>query len=124
MKAIQAGSLLLTIILAVPAFAEVKMTSEELERFVKSAVQLHQNDREVSAYLKKVKLTTKLTDQQYDEIRGANPGTRILDAVRQLRESATNMPAPVSTPTQLAVNPTVVAGPPPPDSVEQAKVLA
>ncbi|MEO8025755.1 MAG: hypothetical protein ABI823_04755 [Bryobacteraceae bacterium] len=116
--------LLLLTFAAAAASAQVKMTSDELERFVKSAVQLHQNDREVAKYLGKVKLTTRLTDQQLDEIRGANPSPRILDAVRVLKEASADLPAPVPVPARVSIDRTSVPPPPAPSSEEQAKVLA
>src|SRR5882724_446373 len=119
-------SLLLLIILASAVAAEQeKWTVDQLEKFVKSALQLHQNDREVAAYLKRVKLTERLSDQHIEEIRAFGAPPRIMDAVRQLRDASSSLPepaAPKATAQQFQVQPTALA--PPPDSVEQARVLA
>ena len=119
-------SFLVLLVLAAGAYAQqVKMTVEELERFVKSAVQLHQNDREVAAYLKRVKLSNRLSDHAVEEIASYGTPPRIMDAVRQLRDASTSLPeppAPKPTANQFQVQ--AVAPPPPPNSIEQAKVLA
>ncbi len=117
---------LLLTLLSVGVFGQqLKMSVEDLKKFIESTVKLHQNDREVSVYLKRVKMTEKLSDRDIEEMRSYGTPARIMDAVRLLRDASGGLPEPAEpkrSATQYQVQ--AVAPPPAPDSVEQAKVLA
>ncbi len=118
------SSVLLALFVATLAAQAVPMTVEQLEKFVRSAVQLHQNDREVAAYIKRIKLSNKLPNSAVEEMAGYGTPPRVMDAVRALRDASATLPeppAPKETATQVRFQAT--PPPPPPDSVEQAKVL-
>ena len=96
----------------------MSLTIEKLKEFIQSAVQMKQPDVAVAQYLRQVKLTEKLDDATVEELqkKGAGPKTvaalrSMVDASASLPEAAPSIPKPVYVP------------PPPPDSVEQGKIL-
>jgi hypothetical protein len=113
--------LLQTLILAasLATASEMTLTVEQLTKFIKSSVQLKQPDRQVAEYLKHVKLSDRLDDRTIEDLQGLGAGAKTVAALKDLRESSANLPAPPPPPP--------VAPPPkpldPPDSIEQAKIL-
>jgi hypothetical protein len=102
------------------AGAQSKLTVEQLINFVKSSVQLHHDDRQIAAYLKKnVKLSNRLDARTVEELQGAGAGPQTVAALKGLiTESAELEPPPPAAPKL------VVEGPPPPDSIKQKEILA
>ncbi len=98
--------------------AQVKLTVEQLRSFIKSAVELKQDDRKVAEYLKKVQMTEQLTDLAVEEMQSMGAGSRTVAELRNLIGSTASLPA--SKPP--APKP-VYVGPTPPDSIEQKRVL-
>ncbi len=100
------------------ATAQVKLSVSQINSFIKSSIQLKHDDRRVAEYLKKVELTEKLTDQDIEELQGLGAGPKTVAALHELRDKS----AALSAPPPPAPKP-VYVGPPPPDSIEQARVL-
>lgn len=123
-------NLVLLIVLAASAFtqialAQMKMSAEDVVKFVRSSLQLKQSDREVAAYLRKIKLTNRLSDREIEELQGAGATPRIVEALRILRDGSSGLPDP-EPPKPVAVVAATPSAPQPPapDSQQQAKVLA
>ena len=98
--------------------AQVKLSVSQINSFIKSSIQLKHDDRRVAEYLKKVELTEKLTDRDIEELQGLGAGPKTVAALHELRDKS----GALSEPPPPARKP-VYVGPPPPDSIEQARVL-
>jgi hypothetical protein len=100
------------------AAGEMNLTVAQLVMFIKSSVQLKQPDRQVAEYLRHVKLTDKLEDRAIEDLQSLGAGPRTVAALRELSEASANLTvAPPAPP------PPVFVPAPPPDSVEQAKII-
>jgi hypothetical protein len=110
-------------ILIVTAFtaaaSDMTLTVEQLTKFIKSAVQLKQPDRQVAEYLKHVKLSDRLDDRTIEELQGLGAGMKTVAALKELGESSARLPAPPPPPPP----PPPPKLPDPPDSIEQARVV-
>jgi hypothetical protein len=118
-------SKLLTLALAVclSASAQMRMSSEQLVGFVKSSIKLGHEDKRIADYLKKVKLTDRLTTQTVAELEGQGVGAKTLAALYELQEGSKELP--VTQSLGPAPPPKVIAvAPKPPSQEEIDKVLA
>jgi len=105
-----------------PAFAQTKtaMTVDQLVAFIKSSVQMHEDDRKVADYIRKrIKLTNKLDDRTVEDLQGQGAGPQTVLALRSLTDATASLPEPPPP----APKPVVVAIPAP-NSEEQKKILA
>ncbi|MEQ1946057.1 MAG: hypothetical protein ABL995_02645 [Bryobacteraceae bacterium] len=120
--AVVASSVLLGPVLAVSLFvaqAQLKMTVEQLVSFIKSSIQLRHDDRKVADYVRKVKLANALDARTVEDLQGMGAGPQTVMALKALASESTALPpAPPPAPKPVYV------GPPPPDSIEQARVLS
>lgn len=101
------------------AAPQMRMSVAQLQEFIQSSIKLHQEDRRVAEYLKKVKLTDRLDDRTVEDLQGMGAGPRTVAALRELSEASASLPAPPPPPPQIVYVP-----PPAPSSIEQAKILA
>lgn len=104
----------------VPAFAQTRMTVDQLRSFLKSSVDLHQPDRQVADFLKKSKLTQRLDAGVFEEF-SASVGPKTLEALREMVTSTKELPV-APAPVKVAAKP-VPPPPPPPSAAEQKEVL-
>src|SRR5712692_1415560 len=112
--------LILALILAtVAVYAQRQMTVAQLVTFLKSSIQMKNDDRQVADFVRKVRLTNKLDARTIEELQGAGIGPRTLAALRELSASTATLAAPPP-----AAPPAPIATIPPPNSVEQKKILA
>jgi len=110
---------LLLLALAAPAWAaEVRMTVEQLKSFIQSSARLGHTDKQVADYLRNVKVTQRLDAGVIEDLQTAGTGSRTLDALRKLSAESRSLPAPPPPPPKP-----VVVQIPPPDSLEQGRVL-
>jgi hypothetical protein len=93
--------LLLVTSLALTAAGEMPLTVAKLTDFIKSAVQLKQPDKQVAETLRHFRMTEKLDDRTIEELQSMGAGPKTVPAP----------PKPVVVPI------------PPPDSVEQSKII-
>jgi hypothetical protein len=100
------------------ASAQMKLSHAQLTEFIQSAVTLHQDDRKVAEYLKKVQLTERISDRDVEELQGLGAGPKTVAELHRLRDESAALPAPKPLPPKPVYVP-----PPPPDSVEQKHVL-
>ncbi|HEU0122810.1 MAG TPA: hypothetical protein VFQ91_19925 [Bryobacteraceae bacterium] len=113
--------LAIAFLLTVPAWAQTRMTLEQLRSFLKSSVDLHQPDKQVADFLKKSKLTQKLEARYFEEFTGMNVGPKTVEILREMVTTTKDLPAP-PPPAAAAAKPLPPAIPPP-SSEQQAEIL-
>jgi hypothetical protein len=96
-------------------WAQVRMNVDQLRAFIQSSQKLGHSDKQIADYLKNIKMTERLDEATIEDI-GGSP--RTTDALRRLVEGSKNLPAPKPPAPKPVVQPI-----PPPDSMEQARVL-
>lgn len=110
--------LFFTTAVAVYAQFTYTMTADQLVAFVRSSIQLHHDDIKVAQYLKRIKLSDKLEAGRVEDLEGMGAGPKTVAALEKLAESSDNLtvapPAPPPPPRPII---------PPPDSIEQARIL-
>ena len=112
--------LALLLMLSLSAQAQNKLTVEQLISFVKSSVQLHHDDRQIATFIKKnVKLSNRLDARTVEELQGAGAGPQTVAALKGLITESASLEPPAPPAPKL-----VVEGPPPPNSIEQKRILA
>jgi hypothetical protein len=105
--------------LAWAAFAQSRMTVDQLVSFVRSSVQLHHDDRQIADYIKKnVKLANRLNARTVEDLQGLGAGPQTVNALRGLITGSAALPEAVPAPPKP-----VVPGIPAPDSIEQKRIL-
>jgi hypothetical protein len=109
-------SILLAI--AIAASAQMAMTVDQLVSFVRSSVERKTPDRDVAAYLPKVRLSNRLDDATIEELQRLGAGPRTVAALRELGDASAKLPAAPATPA-----PREVKASPPPDAAAQKKAL-
>src|SRR3984893_17092637 len=103
----------------VTASAQVKMTVEQLAGFVKSSIQLHEDDRKVAETVKKVQLSNQLDAHTVETLQTLGAGRLTVAALRTLITDSASLPAvPVQAPKVTAAP---MAAPP---AAQQKEVLA
>jgi hypothetical protein len=100
--------------LAAPAQS---LSVKQLYSFIQSSVQIKQSDKEVAAYLAKVKMTEKLDDRTVEELQSMGIGPKTVAALRALRDQSQSLAAAAPV-VEVKTVPK-----PPPSSEEQAQIL-
>ncbi len=101
------------------ALAQRQMTVAQLRTFVRSSVQMKNDDKQVAEFVRKIKLKDRLEARTVEELQGLGAGPRTVAALKEMITlSASN---PVAPPPEA---PTAIATIPPPNSIEQKKILA
>jgi hypothetical protein len=98
--------------------ADMSLTVDKLKAFIASTVQMKQPDIQVAQYLRHVKMTEKLDDRTVEALQSQGAGPKTVAALRELVEASATLPeAAPPAPKQVYVPK------PPPDSVEQGRIL-
>jgi hypothetical protein len=96
------------------------MTVDQMVSFMRSAIKNKQPDKEVAAYVSRVKLTQKLEDSVIEELQTEGLGPKTVNALRGLASASSSQPVAVlkkvEPPPPAAEEP-----PPPPD--QQKKII-
>jgi len=108
----------LTFCMVLAIYAQRQMTIPQLQTFIKSAVSMKNDDRQVADAVRKLKLTNRLDARTVEELQGLGAGPRTMAALRELITATASLPA--AEPVTGAAVVTI----PPPDAAEQKKVLA
>jgi len=108
----------LIILLAAVLWAQARLNVDQLSAFVQSSIQLKHPDRQVAAYLLKLKLTERLDSRTIEELQGMGAGPATVEALRKLSESSASLPAPPPKPVKIA--PATI--PPPPVAEQRALI--
>ncbi len=105
--------------MALAAYGQRQMSVPDLVTFIKSSIQLRNEDRAVAATVRRLKLTNRLDAGTVEDLQGLGAGPQTLAALRDLITTSASLPAaaPVAPP----------APPPPipaPSPEELKKILA
>jgi hypothetical protein len=98
--------------------AQVRLSVDQLVKFLRSSIQMKQDDRQVADYLRKVKLTQRLDARTIEELQGEGLGPKTVEALHTLSATTISFPAPPPP----APKPVYVP-PPPPSEEEQKQAL-
>ena len=107
--------------LAGAASAQMKMSVEQLVKFVTSSVQLKEDDRKVAEMVKKIQLSNQLDAKTIESLQELGAGRLTVAALKALRTDSASLPA---APAPVAAPKLTAAPIPAPDSESQQKVLA
>jgi hypothetical protein len=99
--------------------AQMRMTLEQLAAFVKSSAELKHDDKQVAAYLKRVKLTNKLTDDLILDMKAAGAGPKTAEALEELKKASADLPEAAAAKPKAPPPPVM----PPPSTDEQKRVI-
>ena len=91
---------------------------DQLLQFLHSSIKLKQDDREVAASLRKVKLTQRLDERDIEELQGEGLGSKTVQALKELAATTGSLPAPPPPAPKPVYKPI-----PPPSPEEQQRVL-
>jgi hypothetical protein len=129
---------LLVLCLTFALQAQMQMNVEQLADFVRSELALRQHsDKQIAAYVKKLKLSEKLPDKTILDLEAQGAGPKTVQALQELRNETASLKPPThdSTYSPTTVPDTTATGDttaklrvktppiPPPDSVRQQKIL-
>jgi len=101
--------------------AQTRMSVDQLRSFLKSSVDLHQPDKNVAEFLKRSKLTQRLSAREFEEFIAMGVGGKTIEMLREWVTSTKDLPA---APAPAAVVKAVPKPIPPPSEEEQKKILA
>jgi hypothetical protein len=102
--------------------AGTAITVAQLTDLVRSSVkELKVPDKDLAQYLHTVKLTERLDGDHLEELEELGAGPRTRQALEALSTSSKSLPAP--PPVVEAPKPVVLPPEPPPDSIEQARII-
>ena len=121
MKILVRICLLVTIALAL--WAQNRMSVDQLARFIKSSVELKEDDRTIAEYVKKISLSNRLEARTVEELQTLGAGRLTVAALRALMTESAGLaaaPAPVVK-TQAAPVAAPLASP---SETEQKRILA
>jgi hypothetical protein len=96
-----------------------QMTAPQLVSFIRSSVQLHQDDRQVADVVRRTKLTNRLDAKTVEDLEGTGAGPRTVAALKQLVTASASLPVPPPPAPREPVN--ILQAP---DPLEQKRVLA
>jgi hypothetical protein len=103
------------------AWAQGQRTVEELVTFVRSAIRLKQDDKQVAAEVLKIRLANQLEARTVEELQHAGAGPKTVAALHKLSEASATLPAAVK-PTAVSEEPAPPI--PPPDPAELQRIIA
>lgn len=111
----------LLLVLTAAASAQVKMTVEQLVGFVKSSVQMREDDRKVAETVKKIQLSNQLDAHTVETLQGLGAGRLTVAALRTLMTDSANLPA---APAPVQAPKPILAPMAAPDAEQQKEILA
>lgn len=117
-EGMRARAIILAFELCLCLAAQNRLTVEQLVSFVRSSIQLRQDDRQVASYLRRQKLVQKLDDRTIEQLQGEGAGPRTVEALRELRDASMGLPSPPPPAQKVAPVPI-----PPPSLAEQRRVI-
>jgi len=101
------------------ALAQQSLTVDQLLSFIRSSIKLKQPDRQVAAYITKLKLSERLDERTVEELQGEGAGPKTVAALSQLASASESLPkaqpqAPKPAPPPI----------PPPPPEEQQEIIS
>ncbi|HYW45759.1 MAG TPA: hypothetical protein VE959_23040 [Bryobacteraceae bacterium] len=103
---------------SVAAIAQPARSVDQLISFIKSAIQLKQDDRKVAEEVARIRLSSRLEKSTVDDLQRLGAGPKTVAALAKLVEATTSLPVAVTAPPPA---PVVV---PPPEPAELNRILA
>src|SRR5690348_13559720 len=76
--------LLAAVVVCVCAPAQQTLTVDQLLSFIRSSIQLKQPDKQVAAYVAKLKLSERLDERTVEELQGEGVGPKTVAALSEL----------------------------------------
>ena len=116
MRLLRAGMLIA--ICAAAALGQRQMSVPQLVSFIKSSIQLRQDDRQVADVVRKIRLSNRLDARTVEELAGSGAGPRTVSALRQLESASAALEPP---PPPAPAPPVAVLQAP--DPAEQKRIL-
>jgi len=107
------------VLLCACAMAQQALTIEQLLAFVRSSIKLKQPDKEVAAYLVKLKLVEKLDERTVEDLQGEGAGPKTVAALNELAAGSASLPKPQAKAARPLPPPI-----PPPSPEEQQAVIS
>ncbi len=108
------------LVIGAAAFAQQRqMTVPQLVSFIRSSIQLRQDDSQVADVLRRIKLANRLDDKTVEQLEGMGAGPRTVLALRRLESASASLAPP---PPPVPKTPVVLL--PAPDPLEQKRILA
>jgi hypothetical protein len=101
------------------AYGQRQMSVPDLVTFIKSSIQLRNDDRAVASTVRRLKLTSRLDAGTVEDLQGLGAGPQTLAALRELMTSSSVLPA--AAPPPPPAPPVVI---PPPGPAELKQILA
>ena len=98
------------LLVCVSATAQQSLKVDQLLSFVRSSIKLKQPDKEVAAYIAKLKLSEKLDERTVEELQGEGAGPKTVAALNELATASESLPKP----QPKVVKPAPPPIPPPP----------
>jgi len=95
------------------------MSVPQLVSFIRSSIQLRQDDRQVAEVVRRIKLANRLDGKTVEELEGMGAGPRTVAALKQLETASASLAPPPPPAPKAAV---VLL--PAPDPLEQKRILA
>ncbi len=102
--------------LTLAAYGQRQMSVPDLVTFIKSSIQLRNDDRAVADTVRHLKLTNRLDAATVEDLEGLGAGPRTLAALRELLTASASLPVPAPVPPPP---PQVVIPPPVPAELKQ-----
>jgi hypothetical protein len=99
--------------------AQQTLTVDQLLSFVRSSIKLKQPDKEVAAYLSKLKLSEKLDERTIEDLQGEGAGPKTAAALSALAAASASLAKP--QPKALKPPPPPI---PPPSPEEQQEIIS
>lgn len=110
-------------VLCLGALAQ-SISVDQLVQFMRSAIKAKQPDKEVAAYVSRMKLTQKLDDSVIEELQTEGLGPKTVGALRSMGAASASLSAPeVKEIKKLEAAPAPPPQEPPPSAEQQRKIL-
>jgi len=112
-------SIAVFLVMMLAAYGQRQMSVSDLITFIKSSIQMHNDDRAVASTVKRLKLTNRLDAGTVEDLQGLGAGPQTLAALRELIAASVSQPiaAPIAPPAPAPVIP-------PPSPSELKAILA
>jgi hypothetical protein len=104
------------------AFAQTQMSVPQITEFVRSELARHpHDDKEMAVYVRKIRLTEKLTDKVILDLQAQGVGPKTLEALKALRDETANLHAPAQdvSGSPATADPQIPA----PDATRQDRII-
>src|SRR4051812_47403374 len=81
--------------MSLAAYGQRPMSVPDLVTFIKSSIQLHNDDRAVAATVRRLKLTNRLDAGTVEDLQALGAGPQTLAALRELITASSSLPVAV-----------------------------